>query len=157
MKITENVHLIRQDFFVTPKVKRYVNIYLIMGKYCYLIDSGVSGDAIPTAHDLPIFVDYKQSLDSLDRIKKLPDVQYFCPAWDEVYDKLKLEEAIANSKKMLFKLKNAVQQVENECKLYDEQEKLLKIFEQADILQYAGNPLVIKSIDACKKYLKQIE
>lgn len=281
MKITGNVHLIRQDFFVTPKVKRYVNIYLIMGKYCYLIDSGVSGsekiigeylhsigrklsdikgillthahpdhaggaaaikritdckiyapmleaewiadidiqyqqrpipnfytllsesvkvdvplkegaivtledglqiaaiatqghshdsmsyllnnnviftgDAIPTAHDLPIFVDYKQSLDSLDRIKELPDVQYFCPAWDEVYDKLKLEEAIANSKKMLFKLKNAVQQVENECKLYDEQEKLLKIFEQADILQYAGNPLVIKSIDACKKYLRQIE
>lgn len=280
MKITANVHLIRQDFFVTPKIKRYINIYLITGKYCYLIDSGVSGsekiiedylhsigrklsdikgillthshpdhvggaaaikritdckiyapmleaewiadidiqyqkrpipnfytllsegvkvdvplkegtivaledglqiaaiatqghshgsmsyllnnnviftgDAIPTAHDLPIFVDYKQSLDSLDRINSLSEVQYFCPAWDEVYDKRKLKEVITDSKEMLFKLKNAVQQVENECKLYDEQEKLLKIFEQADILQYAGNPLVIKSIDACKKYLKQI-
>lgn len=43
MKITENVHLIRQDFFVTPRVKRYVNIYLITGEHCYLIDSGVSG------------------------------------------------------------------------------------------------------------------
>lgn len=281
MKITENVHLIRQDFFVTPRVKRYVNIYLITGEHCYLIDSGVfgsekiieeylhsigrdmsdikgiflthshpdhvggaaaikritnckiyapiieaewisdidiqyqkrpipnfytllsegvnvdvplqegaiaaledglqicaistpghshgsmsyilnnqlvfTGDAIPTAHDLPIFVDYKQSLDSLDKINGLSDAQYFCPAWDVVYDKSELKEAIINSKEMLFKLKNAVLQVENECKLYDEQEKLSKIFEQADIMQYAGNPLVIKSIDACKKYLKQIE
>lgn len=281
MKIAGNVYLIRQDFFVTPRVKRYVNIYLITGKHCYLIDSGVSGsekiieeylhsigrnmsdikgiflthshpdhvggaaaikritnckiyapiieadwitdidiqyqkrpipnfytllsegvkvdvplqegviaaledglqiyaistpghshgsmsyilnnqfaftgDVIPTAHDLPIFVDYKQSLDSLDRINGLSDVQYFCPAWDVVYDKSELKEVIINSKEMLFKLKNAVRQVENECKLYDEQEKLSKIFEQADIMQYAGNPLVIKSIDACKKYLKQIE
>lgn len=281
MKIAGNVYLIRQDFFVTPRVKRYVNIYLITGEHCYLIDSGVSGfekiieeylhsigrdmsdikgiflthshpdhvggaaaikritnckiyapileadwitdidtqyqkrpipnfytllsegvkvdvplregvivtledglqicaistpghshgsmsyilnnrfaftgDAIPTAHDLPIFVDYKQSLDSLDRINGLSDVQYVCPAWDEVYDKSKLKEVIINSKEMLVKLKNAVLQVENECQLYDEQEKLSKIFEQADIMQYAGNPLVIKSIDACKKYLKQIE
>ena len=37
------VFLIRKDFFVTPQVKRYVNIYLIEGKYCYLVDSGVAG------------------------------------------------------------------------------------------------------------------
>lgn len=43
MKINENVHLIRKDFYVTEDIKRYVNIYLITGKYCYLIDSGVSG------------------------------------------------------------------------------------------------------------------
>ena len=281
MKITENVHLIQKEFFVTPKVKRYINIYLITGENCYLIDSGVSGsekiieeylhsigrnmsdikgiflthshpdhvggaavikritdckvyapmlelewienidmqyrerpipnfykllsesvkvdvslregdivtledslqicailtqghshgsmsyilnknliftgDAIPVAHDLPIFVEYKQSLYSLDRINELSDVQYFCPAWDEVYDKLKFEEVITNSKKMLHKLKDAVWQVENKCKQYNEDEKLSKIFEQADIQQYAGNPLVAKSIDACKKYLLQME
>ena len=43
MKITENVHLIRKEFYVTPEVKRYINIYLITGESCYLIDSGVSG------------------------------------------------------------------------------------------------------------------
>lgn len=279
MKITENVHLIRKDFFVTPKVKRYINIYLIAGENCYLIDSGVSGtekiideylrsigrnmsdikgiflthahpdhiggaaeikrttdckvyapmpeldwiedidiqyrerpipnfytllsksvevdvplqdgdiitleeglqicvlstqghshgsmsyilnnkliftgDAIPVAHDLPIFVDYKQSLYSLDRIKELSDIQYFCPAWDEVYDKWKVKEVITNSKRMLSKLKDAVQSVESECKQDNEDEKLSKIFKQADILQYVGNPLVMKSIDACKRYLLQ--
>ena len=43
MKIAENVHLIRKEFYVTPEVKRYINIYLITGENCYLIDSGVSG------------------------------------------------------------------------------------------------------------------
>lgn len=281
MKIAENVHLIRKEFYVTPEVKRYINIYLITGESCYLIDSGVSGsekiideylhsigrnmsdikgiflthahpdhiggaaeikritdckvyapmlelewiedidiqyrerpipnfytllsesvkvdvplqdgdmvtleegleicalltrghshgsmsfilgnnliftgDAIPVAHDLPIFVDYEQSLYSLDRINELSDVQYFCPAWDEIYDKTRLKEVINDSKRMLRKLKDAVYQVEMECKQYPETEKLTTIFEQAHILQYAGNPLVVKSIDACKKYLLQMK
>ena len=281
MKIAENVHLIRKEFYVTPEVKRYINIYLITGESCYLIDSGVSGsekiideylhsigrnmsdikgiflthahpdhiggaaeikritdckvyapmleldwiedidiqyrerpipnfytllsesvkvdvplqdgdsvtlekgieicalltrghshgsmsfilgnnliftgDAIPVAHDLPIFVDYEQSLYSLDRINELSDVQYFCPAWDEIYDKTRLKEVINDSKRMLRKLKDAVYQVEMECKQYPETEKLTTIFKQAHILQYAGNPLVVKSIDACKKYLLQMK
>ena len=281
MKIAENVHLIRKEFYVTPEVKRYINIYLITGESCYLIDSGVSGsekiideylhsigrnmsdikgiflthahpdhiggaaeikritdckvyapmlelewiedidiqyrerpipnfytllsesvkvdvplqdgdmvtleegleicalltrghshgsmsfilgnnliftgDAIPVAHDLPIFVDYKESIYSLDRINELSDVQYFCPAWDEIYDKTRLKEVINDSKRMLRKLKDAVYQVEMECKQYPETEKLTTIFEQAHILQYAGNPLVVKSIDACKKYLLQMK
>ena len=43
MKINNQVHFIRKEFDVTPKVKRYVNIYLIEGEYCYLVDSGVAG------------------------------------------------------------------------------------------------------------------
>lgn len=43
MKINEYVHLIRKEFHVTETVKRYVNIYLITGENCYLVDSGVAG------------------------------------------------------------------------------------------------------------------
>ena len=252
MKIAENVHLIRKEFYVTPEVKRYINIYLITGESCYLIDSGVfgsekiideylhsigrnmsdikgiflthahpdhiggaakikritdckvyapmleldwiedidiqyrerpipnfytllsesvkvdvplqdgdsvtlekgieicalltrghshgsmsfifgdniifTGDAIPVAHDLPIFVDYEQSLYSLDRINELSNVQYFCPAWDEIYDKIRLKEVVNDSKRMLHELKDAVHQVEKEYKQYDEADKLTMIF-----------------------------
>jgi len=281
MKIAENVHLIRKEFYVTPEVKRYINIYLITGESCYLIDSGVfgsekiideylhsigrnmsdikgiflthahpdhiggaaeikritdckvyapmleldwiedidiqyrerpipnfytllsesvkvdvplqdgdsvtlekgieicalltrghshgsmsfifgdniifTGDAIPVAHDLPIFVDYEQSLYSLDRINELSNVQYFCPAWDEIYDKIRLKEVVNDSKRMLHKLKDAVHQVEKEYKQYDEADKLTMIFKQAYILQYAGNQLVVISIDSCRKYLVQMK
>lgn len=278
MRIAENVHMIRQEFHVTPEIKRYINIYLITGESCYLIDSGVSGsekvieeylhsigrglsdikgiflthahpdhiggaagikritgckiyapmlelewiedidiqyrerpipnfytllsesvkvdvplwdedriiledgleisalltqghshgsmsfllgnhiiftgDAIPVAHDLPIFVDYEQSLSSLDRISELSSVRYFCPAWDEIYDRRGLDEVIKDSKRMLCRLKDAVYQVEKKNKQYNESEKLTMISKQADILQYIGNPLVVKSIDACRKYLR---
>lgn len=44
MKIIDNVHAIKLDFNVTNKIKRFVCIYLIVGKEnCYLIDTGVSG------------------------------------------------------------------------------------------------------------------
>ena len=46
MEINEYVHLIKKDFNVTEDVKRHVNIYLITGKNCYLVDSGVSGSEI---------------------------------------------------------------------------------------------------------------
>ena len=280
MKLAENVHLIRQEFYVTPEVKRFINIYLIVGESCYLIDSGVAGsknlideylksigrnisdikgiflthshpdhiggaaeikrstdckvyapalelnwiedidiqfrerpipnfysllkesvkvdaplhdgdrvilekgleiravltpghsrgsmsfvldnnfvftgDAIPVAYDLPIFIDYEQSLYSLDRIMELSEVKYFCPAWDEIYNKTSLKEVINDSKRMLHRLKDAVYKVEAEYKELNEDEKILMIFKQAGILQYAGNPLVVKCIEACRKNLFEI-
>ena len=37
------IHQIKIDFNVTEKIKRYVFVYLIEGKHCYLVDSGVYG------------------------------------------------------------------------------------------------------------------
>lgn len=274
MQLNEQVHLIRKEFFVTPEVKRYINIYLIVGKYCYLVDTGVAGshteieeylksinreimdikgiflthshpdhigaaaeihrqtnckiyapmeevswieniqqqfserpipnffkllsesvkvsqplkdgdvivledgieikalstkghshgsmsyifndevvftgDAIPVENDLPIFIDYNQTIKSLDVLQKNDRIQYYCPAWDDVYDKNKLDTVITNSKQMLIRLKDAVLQVDNEYKESSESEKLQEIYNRADILKFLGNPLVAKSIEACR-------
>lgn len=37
------VHQIKMEFQVTPEIKRYVFMYLLVGEHCYLIDSGVAG------------------------------------------------------------------------------------------------------------------
>lgn len=37
------IHQIRIDFQVTPEIERYVYVYLIEAKNCYLVDSGVYG------------------------------------------------------------------------------------------------------------------
>lgn len=238
MKINSRVHLIRKDFFVTPQVKRYVNIYLIEGRYCYLIDSGVAGtqtligeymktinrsmedirgiflthshpdhigaaaelkrqtnckiyapmeevswiedirqqykerpipnffhllsedvqvdcpindgdemeleegiriralstkghshgsmsyilnqelvftgDAIPVENDVPIFVDYGESLRSLTKLSELPDVSCFCPAWDDIYDRAEVGRVMGKGKKLLNRLREAALQVEKD-------------------------------------------
>ena len=275
MKINEQVHLIRKEFYVTPEVKRYINIYLIVGDYCYLVDSSITGsetlieeylmsinrkmtdikgvflthshpdhagaaaeikretnckiyapaaelswiediqkqfderpipnffellsesvkvdqplidgevvelekemricalstkghshgsmsyilndeiiftgDAIPVANDLPIFVDYKETIESLDKLQNLSGFQYYCPAWDEVYKKAELDIVIENSKEMLFRLKNTVIQVENELPELSEADKVAEILKRVDMLKFSGNQLVVRSVEACRR------
>lgn len=273
MQINKQVHLIRKEFYVTPEVKRYINIFLIVGKYCYLVDSGVTGsekiieeylesinrkmtdikgiflthshpdhagaaaeikrqsgckvyaplpeipwiediqkqyeerpipnfftllsesvkvnqplmngdvieleesikiyalatqghshgsmsyilnnelvftgDAIPVANDLPIFVDFEETMKSLDKLQSLPHIQYYCPAWDDVYTREELTTVLEKSKAMLLRLKDTVLQVEKELPQMPDPEKLTEILKRADILKFSGNPLVKKSIEAC--------
>lgn len=275
MQTTNQVHLIRKEFFVTPEVKRYINIYLIVGKYCYLVDSGVAGahtlieeylksmnrqmidikgiflthshpdhigaaaeiqrqtnceiyapmeeipwiediekqfserpipnffqllsesvkvsqplkdgdsilledgiriralstkghshgsmsfvlneevaftgDAIPVAGDLPIFVDYEQTIESLDKLQSLAGIKNYCPAWDDVYDREKFDAVIENSKRMLTQLKDAVSQVEKDFPMGSEAEKMQEIYKRADMMNLLGNPLVARSIEACRR------
>ncbi|MGN0329502.1 MAG: MBL fold metallo-hydrolase [Lachnospira sp.] len=274
MKITNQVHLIRKEFQVTPSIKRYINVYLIVGKYCYLIDSGVSGtldlienylksmdrdltdikgiflthshpdhiggasetknrtnckiyapveelswiediqkqfserpipnffnllpqsvavneplkdkdviepedgikicgistkghshgsmsyvlndeviftgDAIPVANDLPIFTDYEQTLQSLDILENISGIQYYCPAWDNVYTNDEFSLVIKDSKEMLIRLYNAVSQIENEYSKCSDAEKTKKICERAGMSEFSMNPLIAKSIEACR-------
>lgn len=273
MKINQQVHLIRKEFYVTPQIKRYINIYLIEGQYCYLIDSGVAGseklieeylqsinrritdikgiflthshpdhaggaaaikrktncsiyapreevswienvqiqftkrpipnfhqllsesvkvdvplddgaviqlegdlrieaistkghshgsmsfclnqqvlftgDAIPVEHDLPIFADYGKTIESLQRIQGLSGIQYCCPAWDEVYSKEALSVVIEKSKSMLRNMKDAVLEVEKAFPQISKEDKVMKILERAGLIPFVGNPLVVKSIEAC--------
>ena len=37
------IHQIKIEFHVTPEIERYVYVYLLAGRHCYLIDSGVAG------------------------------------------------------------------------------------------------------------------
>jgi len=43
MKVNPRVHQIKIVFNVTPQIERFVYIYLIEGRKCYLIDTGVDG------------------------------------------------------------------------------------------------------------------
>lgn len=43
MIMTPKIHQIKIDFNVTAEIKRYVYVYLIEGKFCWLVDSGVDG------------------------------------------------------------------------------------------------------------------
>ena len=276
MKITDNVHLIRKEFQVTPVVKRYVNIYLIEGKAgCYLIDSGVAGtevlvaeymnsigktmsdisgmflthshpdhigaanqikiqskckvyapkkelswienidnqfkdrpipnfytllnesvkvdvaveggevfepeegiriscvetighshgsmsyllndeimfigDAIPVVNDLPIFVDYGATIDTITRLRGMDNVKRFCPAWDDVYDKAQFDSTTTASLAMLDKLKNVVLEVNENNPDISLPEQINMILENANLIQFAGNPLVAKSIESIKQ------
>nr|MBP3599095.1 MBL fold metallo-hydrolase [Eubacterium sp.] len=273
MKVSKHVHLIRKEFNVTPTVKRYINIYLITGKYCYLIDSGVAGsetlietylasigrkitdikgvffthshpdhigaaaaikrltnckiyapagelpwieniqqqfaerpipnfftllpesvqvdfplqdgdaisledgltisalftpghshasmcyllndalaftgDAIPVANDLPIFVDFEKTIESINKLGQLSNIEKYCPAWDNVYNKNEFTNIVNSSKENLYFLKDIAMTVEQEFPQASTQDKLQKILSRSNLLPYAGNPLIVRSIETC--------
>lgn len=65
MKVMEQVYQIRIDFQVTEKVQRFVYVYLITGKNCYLIDTGVAGSE-------RIIAEYMQGIGrSIDEVKAI--------------------------------------------------------------------------------------
>ena len=123
------------------------------GSMSYILNDEVvfTGDAIPVTNDLPIFIHYEQTVRSLELLQNIAGIRYYCPAWDVVYDKNKLDTVIANSKSMLARLKDAVLQVEEEFPETLESEKLHEIYKRAELLHFSGNPLVTKSIEACRK------
>ena len=43
MKICNGVYQLKIYFYVTPEIERYVYVYILTGKYCYLIDTGIHG------------------------------------------------------------------------------------------------------------------
>lgn len=53
------IHQIRIDFAVTEQVKRYVFVYLIEAKSCYLVDSGVCGNEEQIAQYMNIALCFK--------------------------------------------------------------------------------------------------
>lgn len=107
------------------------------------------GDAIPAPNDLPIFTDYCASIHTMDKIQGMSKVKHFCPAWDEVYTKEELDVIIENSRNLLYNMKDAAIKIFVEQKDTTMEGKIQEILKITGMQQYAGNPLVAKSILSC--------
>lgn len=65
----------------------------------------------------------------------------------------KLALVMKNSKEMLLRLKNTVIQIEREYEDALEEEKVMEVCKRMNMLSFSGNPLFIKSIEACRREL----
>lgn len=110
-----------------------------------------SGDAIPDTKDFPIFVDEKLSEMSIEKMEKLEQIRYCCPAWDRVYEADEWKEILRDSREYLQKLKRSVQQIEQNCDMDSEERKIKMLGEFMGWKNMDVNPLFKKSIEACKE------
>lgn len=104
-----------------------------------------TGDAIPVTTDIPIFVDFNESINSLARIETVEGIHTYCPAWDEMYDRHSIHSVIEKGRTILFHLQEKAREVLKETGYADAAE----ILKRSDLERYAGNPLIIRSIQAC--------
>lgn len=113
MRISEKLHRIRIDFQVTEQVQRFVYVYLIVGKKCYLIDSGVAesekaieaymnsmGRRLEEIKAIFLTHAHPDHIGSAGRIKRLTDCKIYCPQreknWVEDIDLQFQERPIPN-------------------------------------------------------------
>ena len=122
------------------------------GSMSYILNGETvfTGDAIPCTGDIPIFVNYEQSLESLDKLRNIKGIKLCCPAWDDFCDESGLDAAADKAKTMLECLKSAVIRTENEFPEITDEEKAKIICQIAGIPNLSGNPLFAKSVKACK-------
>ncbi|MGN1277030.1 MAG: MBL fold metallo-hydrolase [Floccifex sp.] len=66
-----------------------------------------TGDALPNIHDIPIFVDWKASLDSLHSLQQLSNPM-ICPAWDRIYQKEEYYDILQKSMDYLNQFRDLV-------------------------------------------------
>ena len=201
------IQQIKIDFNVTPQIKRYVFVYLIITDTgCYLIDSGVAGselmiekaviesgyhpsdikaiflthahpdhigtasyfrekygadevsyrmddvvfigDAVPVKGDIPIFINLKDTKNSLMRLEQLSDVKSFYPAWDQTYSAEMLKEKIDDAKELVAKLEEIVGAADYSM---EASELVDWVCESLDMPMLKTNPLFARTVACCRK------
>lgn len=108
------------------------------------------GDIIPVADDFPIFVDSLKSELSINKIQKLKNIRYCCPAQDKVYFENEIFEKTQKGLDIIKNLKKCVRQLEIEEREITEDE-IKEVGISLGLENMSGNPLFRKSVEACVK------
>lgn len=107
-----------------------------------------TGDAIPVKGDIPIYINKRASLESLEKLKKLNKIQYYCPAWDKVYTDKEGKQAINQGEEFIHKIQKEIDIILRENKEINMEQWKEFVCERLGMEQLKGNPLFLKTI-AC--------
>lgn len=109
-----------------------------------------TGDAIPEASGLPIFIDWNASVNALDRIAALrPDI--ICPAWDQVLEKAETREVLINRKNVLQQMRQIVLEMVRATRFLTEQDYMKEAARRLGTADHDPNPLFCTSVRALHK------
>lgn len=106
-----------------------------------------TGDAVPATGDIPIFVDFKKSMDTLERLKSIYDINFCLPAWDRAYKKNEYKNVINSSIRLLNKINNEVRCLKG--KTNDKDEIFENVCDNLNMSSFKNNPLFKKSVLSC--------
>ena len=106
-----------------------------------------TGDAVPATGDISIFVDFKKSMDTLERLKSIDDINFCLPAWDRAYKKNEYKNVINSSIRLLNKINNEVRCLKG--KTNDKDEIFENVCDNLNMSSFKNNPLFKKSVLSC--------
>lgn len=113
-----------------------------------------TGDAIPVAGDIPIYISAKQSMDTLHKIRQLADIDYYCPAWDSVYMGREGIVVIDRAIRYLGMIDDTVRELAEKYPENSEDELFGLVCERRNMVNFTQNPLFRTSIVSNIRELK---
>ena len=106
------------------------------------------GDAVPVKGDIPIFINLKDTKNSLMRLEQLSDVKSFYPAWDQTYSAEMLKEKIDDAKELVAKLEEIIGAADYSM---ESSELVDWVCESLDMPMLKTNPLFARTVACCRK------
>ena len=97
--------------------------------------------------DIPIFTDFKRSIDTLERLRSIDDINLCLPAWDRVYNKNEYKAVIDSSIKLLNNINDEVRCLK--LKTNDKKEIFENVCNNLNMNSFKCNPLFKKSVLSC--------
>ncbi len=113
--------------------------------FIYLEENAMfTGDAIPVVDEIPIFVSCKDSINTLEKILRIPNVVSYLSAWD---DTIVSEDMVNNINKAIFLLNN-IFNIVKELKKEElkENEIFIRVCERMNLIHLIDNILFKNSI-----------
>ena len=106
------------------------------------------GDSVPVKGDIPIFIDEIETRQTLYKLGKMEDIDYYYPAWDYIYTKEVMHEKIAEALQIIDMLKKAVIETDNDSEVSILAEK---VSERLCMPMLKTNPLFVKTVSCLRE------
>ncbi len=104
-----------------------------------------SGDAVPVPGDMPIYEDAMASVQSLRKLKGIPDIRYLLASWDEPRKGAEAYERIDAGLQYLQRIHEAVLRVSGNNPAPEPIELCAKVMKELGMSSENANPLVARS------------
>jgi len=115
-----------------------------------LSDEGVlfSGDAIPVAGDMPIYEDFRSSLESVNKLKRINGINFLLAAWDEPRQGERVYQLMDEGLAYLERIQEAVGKVVSENNPLEPMELCKRVADKLGMPPATVTPLLARSFRA---------
>ncbi len=109
----------------------------------------ICGDAVPLPGDLPIFTRWQASMDSLERLQRVADIDCLLSAWDLPRRGGEIAAALEGGRRWLHQIRDVVEEEVQQFQPRDPMALCAAVVKRLRLPPVAVNPLVARSIAGC--------
>lgn len=105
-----------------------------------------TGDSIPAEHDIPIYIDRDLSTESLSRLREIPSVEHYCPAWDRIYIGEEGRESIDKGIQLIGRIQQEVEGALKGQGTMDDDMLIGRVCDNLGMRPFLQNPLFKRTV-----------